>query len=404
MSKKIPLGIAIALMFITVAVTVAITITVYMNVYNELIQDLPQRAQLYSKLSDIDELVRAQYYGDVDSEYLDASIAKGYVEGLNDEYSVYLSAEEYAEYYSEMLGNVSGIGLEAAFDKESGYLLVSDVALDSPAQLSGIEKGFFITAVDGETVTKDNAEELLESFKGDKLTSINLNVLSVDELGEEVVNTVNVAKGYRAQSCYYSITGTIGYVKITAFYENTAEKFSEALAYFNENGVTGLIIDVRNNVSDNLEYAVEVIDIIVPIASEGIGALAVAKNENGEAVEIYAADAASVNLPIVVLINDRTEGAAELLACDLRDFGKARLIGETTAGHGTMQKIFRLDDGGAVLLTVAKIYPYISGCYDEIGVVPDEIIKVSEIIKNQLAVIDKSNDEQYQAAYSYLTQ
>lgn len=404
MSKKIPLGIAIALIFITIAATVAVTVTVYMNVYNELIEDLPQRAQLYSKLSDIDELVRAQYYGNVDSEKLNASIAKGYIEGLDDEYSVYLSAEEYAEYYSEMLGNVSGIGLEAAYDKDSGYLLVGDVAQDSPAALAGIEKGFYITAVDTEIVTQENAGELLASFGGDKLTSINLSILSIDENGDEVSNTVNVAKGYKAQSCYYSISGTVGYIRLTAFYENTAESFSEAISYFNENGVTGIIIDVRNNVSDNLEYAVDVIDIIVPLATDGVGALAVAKNSNGDTVEIYSSDASSISLPIAVLMNDRTEGAAELLACDLRDFGKARLIGETTAGHGTMQKIFRLDDGGAVLLTVAKIYPYISDCYDDVGVLPDEIILTTENIKNQLAVLPQTDDVQYQAAYSYLTE
>ena len=404
MSKKIPLGIALALIFITIAVTVAVTVTVYMNVYNELIEDLPQRAQLYSKLSDIDELVRAQYHGNVDSEKLNASIAKGYIEGLDDEYSVYLSAEEYAEYYSEMLGNVSGIGLEAAYDKDSGYLLVADVAQNSPAALAGIEKGFYITAVDTELVTQDNAQQLLDSFGGDKLTSINLNILSVNENGEETSNTVNVAKGYKAQSCYYSMTGTVGYIRLTAFYENTADSFSEAIAYFNENGVTGIIIDVRNNVSDNLEYAVDVIDIIVPLATDGVGALAVAKNSSGETVEIYSSDASNITLPIAVLMNDRTEGAAELLACDLRDFGKAKLIGETTAGHGTMQKIFRLDDGGAVLLTVAKIYPYISDSYDDVGVLPDEIILTTENVKNQLAVLSQADDVQYQAAYSYLTE
>ena len=404
MSKKIPIGIALALIFITIAVTVAVTVTVYMNVYNELIEDLPQRAQLYSKLSDIDELVRAQYHGNVDSEKLNASIAKGYIEGLDDEYSVYLSAEEYAVYYSEMLGNVSGIGLEAAYDNDSGYLLVGDVAQNSPAALAGITKGAYITAVDTEIVTQENAQKLLSSFEGDKLTSINLNILSTDENGDEVSNTVNVAKGYKAQSCYYSVNGTVGYIRLTAFYENTAESFSEAIEYFNENGVTGIIIDVRNNVSDNLDYAVDVIDIIVPLATDGVGALAVAKNSVGETVEIYSSDASNITIPIAVLMNDRTEGAAELLACDLRDFGKAKLIGETTAGHGSMQKIFRLDDGGAVLLTVAKIYPYISDCYDGVGVLPDEIILTTENVKNQLAVLSQSDDVQYQAAYSYLTE
>ena len=122
------MGLTAAIVFLTVAVTVAVTVTVYMNTYNKLIQDLPQRAQLYSKLSDMDELVRANYYGTVDSGKLDSSIAEGYISGLNDRYSFYLSAEEYAEYYSKLVGNISGTGLDAVFDVKSGMLLVTGVA------------------------------------------------------------------------------------------------------------------------------------------------------------------------------------------------------------------------------------------------------------------------------------
>lgn len=403
MSKKIPLGVALALIFITIAVTVAVTITVYMNIYNELIQDLPQRAQLYSKLSDMDELVRANYYGSVDSAVLDANIARGYIDGLDDDYSVYLSAREYAEYYSATLGDISGVGLQADFDREAERLKVTLVSADSPAQQAGISAGDIISAIGGREVTEENYRELISLFDGEKLTSVELTVIHpADEDNKEKTFTVNVAKGYKARSCYYSTSGTTGYIRLTEFYENTAESFSQAIAALNESGVTGLIIDVRNNTSNNIEFAAQVIDIIVPLATEGTGEIATAKNSAGELVDIFSADSASVNLPIAVLINDRTEGAAELLACDLRDFGKARLFGEKTAGHGTLQKIFRLDDGGAVLLTVAKIYPYISDSYDGVGVSPDEYVQMSEFDKNRLSSLDKSDDKQYGAALGWL--
>lgn len=391
-------------MFIAIAVTVAVTITVYMNEYNKLIQDLPQRAQLYSKLSDMDELVRANYYGAIDSDELDEKIATGYIEGLDDKYSFYLSADEFADYYDSTLGNIPGIGLETVYDTENEKLLVADVAQGSPAQQEGIEKGDVILSIQGETVNADNYAVLVSLFDGEKLTSVDLELFR-DADGEDNDKTFSVtaAKGYNAPSCFYSESGTIGYIKLTEFYENTAETLSQAINALNEDGVTGIIIDVRNNTSNNFANAVKVIDVIVPLATEGTGEIATAKNAAGDIIEIFSADSSSVNLPIAVLINSRTEGAAELLACDLKDYGKAKLFGETTAGHGTLQKIFRLDDGGAVLLTVAKIYPYISDCYDGTGVEPHEFIAMSEKDKDRLAALDRAEDEQYIAALNFFS-
>lgn len=404
MSKRVPLGLTVAIVFLTIAVTVAVTVTVYMNTYNKLIQDLPQRAQLYSKLSDMDELVRANYYGSVDSEVLDASIAKGYIDGLNDRYSFYLSAEEYAEYYSRRIGNVSGTGIEAEYDEKSGMLLITSVASDSPAEKSGISAGDFISSVDDEAVTKENASSLLSLLGGEKLTGTGLSLYKAKEdktPDKTRPYAVNVAKGFRNKSVTYSSLGTVGYINISAFYDNTAEKFSEAITSLNNSGITGLIIDVRGNTSDNLEYAADVVDLIVPLASEGTGAIATVKNSSGETIEHFTADAASINLPIVVLADSKTNGAAELLTCDLRDFGKARIIGETTAGHGTMQSVFRLDDGGAVVLTVGIVYPYISDSYNGKGVAPDEAVKTDVV--SSPAKSDYGSDAQLSQAIAYLS-
>lgn len=403
MSKKVPLGLTVAIVFLAIAVTVAVTVTVYMNTYNKLIQDLPQRAQLYSKLSDMDELVRANYYGSVDSDKIDVDIAKGYISGLNDRYSFYLSAEEYADYYSSMIGNISGTGLEASFDKDSGMLIVSSVASDSPAEKAGISVGDYISSVDEEEVNEENYSRLLSLLNGEKLTGTGLELYKAktDKTPDKTKPyAVNVAKGFKKKSVTYSSVGTVGYIKISDFYDNTAEKFNEAITELNGNGVTGLIIDVRNNESGNLEYAADVTDLIVPLASEGTGAIATVKNGDGNVIEHFTADAASINLPIVVLVNEKTDGAAELLACDLRDFGKAHIIGKTTAGHGTMQSVFRLDDGGAVVLTVGVVYPYISDSYNGKGIVPDEDV-ATDVVTDPSAS-DTSSDLQFSAALAHL--
>lgn len=403
MSKKVPLGLTVALVFITIAVTVAVTVTVYMNTYNKLIQDLPQRAQLYSKLSDMDELVRANYYGSVDSDKLDASIAEGYIGGLNDRYSFYLSAEEYSEYYSRIIGNISGTGIDARYDSENKMLVVTAVASESPAEKAGIAVGDFISSVDGEQVTEENSAKLLQLFDGEKLSGIGLELFKAkDDKTPDKSNpyAVNVAKGFKKKSVTYTSIGTLGYIKISDFYDNTAEKFNEAITALNGTGVTGLIIDVRNNESINLEYAADVTDLIVPLATEGTEAIATVKNANGDVIEHFTADAASINLPMVVITNEKTDGAAELLACDLRDFGKAKIVGEKTAGHGTMQSFFRLDDGGAVVLTVGVVYPYISDSYNGKGLQPDEEVKTDVI--SEPASPDTAEDKQLAAAISAL--
>ncbi len=393
-----------AIVFLTVAVTVAVTVTVYMNTYNKLIQDLPQRAQLYSKLSDMDELVRANYYGTVDSDKLDSSIAEGYIAGLNDRYSFYLSAEEYADYYSELVGNISGTGIEAHFDSDSGMLLVTSVASESPAAKAGIAAGDYISKVDADSVTEENSASLIGLLNGEKLTGIGLELYKAAEdktPDKTKPYAVNVAKGFRKNSVTYTSIGTIGYIKISDFYDNSAEKFSEAVNELNGSGVTGLIIDVRDNTSGNLEYAADVTDLIVPLASEGTGAIATVKNADGDVIEHFTSDAASISLPIAVLVNESTDGAAELLACDLRDFGKARIIGTKTAGHGTMQSVFRLDDGGAVVLTVGIIYPYISDSFNGKGIQPDEEVKTD--VTSVPSSVDTDKDFQLAAAVSYLS-
>ncbi len=404
MSKKVPLGLTAAIVFLTVAVTVVVTVVVYTSAYNKLIRDLPQRTQLYSKLSDMDELIRANYYGTVDSDKINANIAEGYIDGLDDPYSVYFSAEDYEKYYSKLIGNVSGTGIEAEFDDNSGMLLVKSVSNESPAEKAGISSGDFISTVDNDAVTSENSAKLLALLDGEKTTGVGLEFYKAKEDGtpdKTKSYAVNVEKGFRKKSVTYTSIGTVGYIKISDFYDNTAEKFSDAITALNDTGVTGLVIDVRDNTSGNLEYAVAVTDLIVPLASEGTGAIATVKNAAGDVIEHFTADAASINLPIAVIMNENTDGAAELLACDLRDFGKARLFGAKTAGHGTMQSVFKLDDGGAVILTVGVVYPYISDSFNGTGVRPDEEVETDVVSDPSNA--NTSEDAQLAAAIAYFS-
>lgn len=384
---------ALALIFISAALAVTVTMSVSMSIYNGIIKDVSARSNTYSAMSEIDDIVRENYYGKINGNLLSTMISDGYVEGLGDRYSYYMTADEYSVYKEEAKGNKGGIGVIAVYDSVNNSIYVSEISEGSPAQLQGIAKGDVITAVDSQSVTPRNADDLIESLNGAKLTNVSV---TFTHAGES--KTVSVARGYNAQTVYYSASGNVGTVKITNFYGTTPEQLRGALKYMSENAVTSIIFDVRNNAGGLVRYAAECIDILAPVAAEGTGAIATAIDNDGKTVETFTSDSDSVSYAMAVLVNSGTSGAAELFACDLKDFGMAQLVGDKTVGNGTMQKVFELNDGSAIVLTVAKIIPYKSESYNETGLLPDYPVELTAEQNQRLLMLSPEEDAQYQKA------
>lgn len=398
MNRKISLGLALALIFLAIAGTVAVTAAVTMRVYNSIIKDLPSRTSLYSTVSEIDDIVRNNYFGEINDSLLNADLSEGYASGIGDRYSYYMTAAEYAVYLDEMQGQMVGVGANMYYDPTDAGLYVSAVSENSPAALAGLQKGDRIVSINEEAVTAYNYTELMENLTGDRLSSVTV-TFSRDGASQ----TVNLVKGYTAQTVFTSLNGTVGYVQITAFYATTASQLEAAVETLSENGATSLIFDLRGCSAGTTEYAANTLDVLVPVASEGSGALATAYSKDGSVRRTFTAAASSVSMSMMVLINGETAGPAELFACDLRDYGMARLIGETTAGNGCLQEVFALSDGGAIILTTAEIHPYISESYNQVGIVPDEEVVLSSEKAVRLPLLEQADDDQYQRAYSLLT-
>ena len=398
MNRKISLGLALALIFLAIAGSVAATAAVTMRVYNSIIRDLPSRTSLYSTVSEIDDIVRNNYFGEINDSLLNADLSEGYASGIGDRYSYYMTAAEYAVYLDEMQGQMVGVGANVFYDSTDAGLYVSAVSENSPAALAGLQKGDRIVSINEEAVTAYNYTELMENLTGDRLSSVTV-TFSRDGASQ----TVNLVKGYTAQTVFTSLNGTVGYVQITAFYATTASQLEAAVETLSENGATGLIFDLRGCSAGTTEYAANTLDVLVPVASEGSGALATAYSKDGSVRRTFTAAASSVSMSMMVLVNGETAGPAELFACDLRDYGMARLIGETTAGNGCLQEVFALSDGGAIILTTAEIHPYISESYNQVGIVPDEEVVLSSEKAVRLPLLEQADDDQYQRAYSLLT-
>ena len=398
MSRKIPLGTALAVLFVVMAATIAITMKVSMSVYNNLISDLSSRSAMYDDVAEIDEVVREDYYGTIDSDSVNSALVGGYVDGLGDPASFYLTAEQYVVYNNKLLGKMSGTGLTCSFNAGSGRLYVTAVAKNSPAATAGIVVGDEITKVADINVTDSNYEELLSELEGEKLSSVN-----VTYVHNETEATIYLVMGYSVAAVTYRTIGDVGFITINGFYENAVVQFEEAIDALKSEGAKSLIIDLRNCSEGNVEYATEVLDVLVPVATEGTGAMATAIDKEGKTVKTYPSDSDSVTLPMLVLVNGGTSGPAELFACDLRDFGMAELIGTQTKGICTLQEIKRLSNGGAVVLTIAEIKPYKSESFNGVGLTPDYVISLTGEQTAQIGIMSDTDDPHIQKALELLS-
>lgn len=393
MKKRVSLSATITLILITIALTVSVTMVVSMNIFNSRINALTERSSMFESLSDLDQKVRQNYYQEIDEKKLFGKLASGYMEGLDDPHSYYLSSDDYKSYTENMSGSKAGVGMDVVEHPDTKNIYVSEVFKDSPAEEAGIKKGDQIVSINGVKVTELGFKESVESFGGDQGTSAKLEVLR----GEETLN-IEVTRGtVKSQSVFSNVIDDIGYIKITEFNDTTAQQFLAAIEELESKNVLSYIFDVRNNLGGSLDSVQKIIDRLVPT-----GTIVSSEDKDGNVETMYVSDAQELSKPMMVLVNDRSASAAELFACDLRDFEKAKLVGIQTYGKGTMQKMYVLEDGGAVNVTVAKFLPYKSPNFHGEGLKPDYEIQLSDEQKKRFHMLTQEEDPQLQKAISLL--
>ncbi len=397
MNKKISLGLCISLIIISITATFAVTMVVSKQIYNGIISGISSRSQTYDSLEEISGIINAYYYGsDEKSNRLNASLVNGYVESLGDSNSVYLNASDYAEYTAMLEGGLTGIGVETAYDYQKGSFIVTHVYEGSPAEKAGLKAQDVITAIDNQTVTMGSYAQLSEKLYGSMLSAV-----QVEYMRDGETKVVEPMRGFSIPSVSGRLESNVGYIKINGFYKNTASEFKETAEKLIEQGAESMIFDVRNTYSGTIEYAAQVIDVIVPAIE---GNIAVTKNKADEIQKVFPAEYYSITMPFAVLVNSATSGPAELFACDLRDISQAQIIGTRTAGVGTMQELFALEDGGAVLLTVALVEPKAgeTAVYNGIGIEPTVEVNLTTGYGTNLSLLTLEQDTQLSTALNML--
>ena len=367
MNKKISVNLALAIAIIAMTVTFSVTMILSQRMFNKTVASVREKEIMYENLAEIDRTVRSDYYGEINDETLYDMIATGYMAGIGDPNARYYTASQYLEYLNVQSGQVVGVGVDVVKDSTTNYARIIRVYADSPAEEAGVAKNWYITKIDGASVQSLSAERVASLLSGESGTTVELTMLTAS--AEE--QTISIQRRqYETPSIEWEmIDGGIGYVRIINFVDATDDELSAAIEEMkaSEDGLSALILDVRNNTGGALENATDVIDLLCPV-----GPIASRLNADGTKDIIATSDANEVDVPVAVLTNGSTAAGAELLAASVRDFNKGRIVGTTTAGKGSIQcEPVRLSNGAAVSFTIGKLLTGKEESFDGTGVSPD---------------------------------
>ncbi|MBO5745630.1 MAG: PDZ domain-containing protein [Clostridia bacterium] len=322
------------------------------------------------KLLEIKELVDNYYIGEISDQMISDGIASGYVYGLNDAYSGYVTANDAEANLDALLGYNTGIGVQVSAHPDNNTIYVLDVHKDSPAQKGGIKSSDEIVKLDGQGVAEMGYSAAVNYIKSRPLG--NILKVTVNRKGELMDFSVELTT-FLSQSVFYKMIGDKAYIQITSFNEASVDQFVEAVDAAEKDNAKGIIFDLRGNGGGTLTSVYHILDYLIP---EGLAIEVKYKNEAD--CQTYLSDANDVDLPMVVLTDENTASASELFTQGLKDYEKAVSIGRKTFGKGVVQRTFTLSDGSLVKFTVAKYYTANGTCLDGIGVEPDYPVEWTE--------------------------
>ena len=384
MNKKISLGVSLSITAIAIAITCIFTMTFSQDLFNSKV-NVKERTEL----NEIDNYVRANFIGEINEEALKSAISNGYINGLDDKYAHYYSAEEFQEEKLSDAGLLVGLGFTVIKD-EGGYIRLVKVEENSPASEAGFKKDDLIVAVSGEDVLSKGYSQSLASLKGEEGSLVNITIRreGVDSEYQLVRRKMEIV----------SVTGrvidNIGYIKIDTFNTKTAEQFKKLIDDFTAQGVKGFVFDLRDNGGGILDACEEMLNYLLPA-----GDVATATYKDGSQKVIVKTDGVhEVNLPMSVIVNKNTASASELFAVALRDAQKAVLVGTNTYGKGVMQYTTELSDGSAIKITVATIETTKTPNYDGVGVKPNFEVTLTQAEEESFAQLDEKTDPQLKKA------
>ena len=330
-----------------------------------------QTADGIAKLNRIDKLVDKYFYGDIDKKEMQDWAYAGYLAGLDDPYTEYISSGEYDSFTETSTGNYTGIGVEVT--KNGEETVISDIFEGTPAEKAGLLPNDIIKKIDGKDMVGKPLSEISSTIKEYAGKTF---AISIERDGK--MTDVNVVPGEieTVQVSGKMLDGGISYIRISMFEGHCAEQLKTVLDNAKNSVAKGIIFDVRNNPGGALDIITNCVDQIL---DEGI--ILTVRDKNGKENVYKAKDKEKIDLPIVILTNAQTASAAEVFTSSLHDNGKAYTVGTKTYGKGVVQTIFDLGDKSIAKITTAKYFTPKNVCIDKIGLEPDKKVELDEKYK-----------------------
>lgn len=317
------------------------------------------------KLGVLENTIKQYFWQDVDESTLEEGVYKGLLESLDDPYSVYYTHDELVQLQQQTEGIYYGIGAYISQDNEMGYVRVSKIIKNTPAEASGLQQDDYIYKVDGEDMQGKDSSYVVSKIKGEAGTKVTITVVregATDPIDIEVERQKIESPTVE----YQMLDNDMAYIQITEFDLVTTEQFEEAYKQAQADGMKGLILDLRSNPGGNLSTVCDIARMILPK-----GLIVYTEDKYGKREEYTCDGANQIKVPLVVLTNGYSASASEILAGAVKDYGIGTLVGTTTYGKGIVQKVINLSDGSAVKLTVSNYFTPNGNNIHKIGIDPD---------------------------------
>lgn len=338
----------------------------------------------YGKYEEIMQYIKDDPIATYNADEMDDAKLKEIVASIGDPYAEYYTAEEYEDFQKKYLGDYVGIGVSVA--EEDGKVVIKSILRDGPAEDSELQENDIIKAVDGKEPT--SVDDAVEMISGEAGTKVVLTIERGDKTFEVSLNRAHIEE----ESVYYTeyedkekgISDTnIGYIVITAFREETCKDFELAVRDLEGEGCDRFVIDLRNNGGGLTKSSIDVADYLLPecrIMTE------VSKSGNEK---VYNSKASSAGIDYVVLVNENTASASEILSAAIQDNKGATIIGTKTYGKGVTQLFHQFSDGTAIKITTTEYFRPNGGKVNGVGITPDIEAEEEEAVEKALEELEK---------------
>jgi carboxyl-terminal processing protease len=330
--------------------------------------ELAELDELFAPFWETWDLLHQSYVDPVDDTTLMEGGLRGMLEVLGDPNTGYMTPREYRMATEDLEGSFEGIGTHVRQDEESGALVIVSVIPASPAEAAGVLAGDAVHEVDGERITALNQMQIVNRIRGPAGSTVRL---GIRRPGVPGLMQIEVTRAHiDIPSVESRMIGDVAYLQVQQFGARTVSDVRAALAELQAQQPTGLILDLRGNPGGYLQTVVDVASELLPE-----GPVLIERSANGETTHLAAPEGMAETIPMVVLVNEGSASASELLAGAIQDRGRAPIVGTVTFGKGTVQTWHELSNGGGVRITISRWYTPDGRAVDRSGLAPDVLVE-----------------------------